>query len=398
MSAPCHQKRMGPVCFLNWTWRSEENAKMEKCRGADDILMETFAENTWVCRQAGLGFGWATQGQSETPLHATPILSCLCASGHCPTDRKLLAPFSEILHAEDRLWYCGLSVNSSLPAMQQVMNDLEEAMQSLGLLFEREYSWDIFCSMMKRQSHYVFERAELPKGITVEMRALLVDWLIQDSFRCAEETLYLCVHLLNSCLWLSKVNPSTFQLLGMTCLFIACKKEECLLPETTELCFLMENSFSKKQLLKMERKILDTLKFDVSYAQPLHFLHIVATVGRCKQKVIFLAKYFLELTLLDPEYTLYEPAQLAAAALCLSRKLLNKNCCWDEEEAWARAGQLYSFSKIMLTKIQQRMLKAAAQASSLETQATFLKYSIPERLKISSHPAIFYAHPLNEYS
>ncbi|KAG2469507.1 CNTD2 protein, partial [Polypterus senegalus] len=229
------------------------NAKMEKCRGADDILMETFAENTWVCRQA------------------------------------------EILHAEDRLWYCGLSVNSSLPAMQQVMNDLEEAMQSLGLLFEREYSWDIFCSMMKRQSHYVFERAELPKGITVEMRALLVDWLIQ-------------VH------------------------------------------------------------------------------------------VIFLAKYFLELTLLDPEYTLYEPAQLAAAALCLSRKLLNKNCCWDEEEAWARAGQLYSFSKIMLTKIQQRMLKAAAQASSLETQATFLKYSIPERLKISSHPAIFYAHPLNEYS
>ncbi|XP_028651935.2 cyclin N-terminal domain-containing protein 2 isoform X2 [Erpetoichthys calabaricus] len=353
---PLPPEEDGSSLFSKLDLEKRRKRKMEKCRGADDILMETFAENTWVCRQA------------------------------------------EILHAEDRLWYCGLSVNSSLPAMQQVVNDLKEAMQSLGLSFEQEYSWDIFCAMMKRQSHYVFERAELPKGITVEMRALLVDWLIQDSFRCAEETLYLCVHLLNSCLWLSKVNPSTFQLLGMTCLFIACKKEECLLPETTELCFLMENSFSKKQLLKMERKILDTLKFDVSYAQPLHFLYVVATVGRCNQKVIFLAKYFLELTLLDPEYTLYEPAQLAAAALCLSRKLLNKNCCWDEEEAWARAGHLYSFSKIMLTKIQQRMLKAAAQASSLETQATFLKYSIPERLKISSHPAIFHAHPLHEYS
>lgn len=46
-----------------------------------------------------------------------------------------------------------------------------------------------------------------------------------------EETLYLAVHLLNRCLHQMKVATANLQLLGMVCLFLAAKKEECLLPE-----------------------------------------------------------------------------------------------------------------------------------------------------------------------
>lgn len=45
------------------------------------------------------------------------------------------------------------------------------------------------------------------------------------------ETLYLAIHLLNRSLHQIKVTTANLQLLGMVCLFLAAKKEECLLPE-----------------------------------------------------------------------------------------------------------------------------------------------------------------------
>lgn len=53
----------------------------------------------------------------------------------------------------------------------------------------------------------------------------------QEVFQFSEETLYLAVHLLNRALRLIKVSISGLQLLGVVCLFLAAKKEECLLPE-----------------------------------------------------------------------------------------------------------------------------------------------------------------------
>lgn len=99
----------------------------------------------------------------------------------------------------------------------------------------------------------------LPRTVTPEMRALVVDWLVQVHVRryqegggggagpacsllvtCAPpqeylglagDTLYLAVHLLDSYLRASPVRLHRLQLLGMTCLFVACKMEECVLPE-----------------------------------------------------------------------------------------------------------------------------------------------------------------------
>lgn len=53
----------------------------------------------------------------------------------------------------------------------------------------------------------------------------------QDMMHFQPETLYLAIHLLNRSLCRLKVATANLQLLGMVCLFIAAKKEECLLPE-----------------------------------------------------------------------------------------------------------------------------------------------------------------------
>lgn len=55
----------------------------------------------------------------------------------------------------------------------------------------------------------------------------------QEAFNFSEETLYLAVHLLNRVLQQIKISISSLQLLGVVCLFLAAKKEECLLPEVT---------------------------------------------------------------------------------------------------------------------------------------------------------------------
>lgn len=48
------------------------------------------------------------------------------------------------------------------------------------------------------------------------------------------DTLHLAIHLLNQSLCKMKVTTANLQLLGMVCLFLAAKKEECRFPEVRE--------------------------------------------------------------------------------------------------------------------------------------------------------------------
>ncbi|XP_046719737.1 cyclin N-terminal domain-containing protein 2 isoform X2 [Silurus meridionalis] len=224
-----------------------------------------------------------------------------------------------------------------------VRREIEVAMSKLGLLFDRSYTWDIFSDMMRSQQHFALSNSELPKPFTESTRAILVDWLIQvhDAFNFSEETLYLAVHLLNRVLRQIKISISSLQLLGVVCLFLAAKKEECLLPEVSELCYLMANTYSKKQLLRMERRVLCALKFDLSHTPPIHFLLLSAYIARCGEKVICMARYLLELSLLEAKCVCFFPVQLAAAALRLARHFIQEPHTPESEAAWCIASTIY---------------------------------------------------------
>ena len=66
--------------------------------------------------------------------------------------------------------------------------------------------------------------------ITLDMRKILIRWLVKVAarFRCKSETLHMCVQYVDMMLirrgeFFEKNN---FQLLGITCLFTACKYNE----------------------------------------------------------------------------------------------------------------------------------------------------------------------------
>ncbi|XP_046538136.1 cyclin-P [Equus quagga] len=199
---------------------------------------------------------------------------------------------------------------------------LEEALSALGLEGEREYAGDIFAEVMVCRA---LPRRALPSTVTAEMRALVVDWLVQvhEYLGLAGDTLYLAVHLLDSYLREGRVRLHRLQLLGVACLFVACKMEECVLPEPASLCLLGAGSFSRAELLRAERRILSRLDFRLHHPGPLLCLGLLSALARSGPQVTLLATYFLELSLLEAEAAGWEPARRAAAALSLAHRVLD---------------------------------------------------------------------------
>ncbi|XP_041796660.1 cyclin N-terminal domain-containing protein 2 [Chelmon rostratus] len=280
------------------------------------------------------------------------------------------------------------SLQALLPSL--LRHEVEMALEKLDLIWDRTYAWDMFLDMMRTQTQYCFPNADLPRHFTEVTRAVLVDWLIQvhEMMQFQAETLYLAVHLLNRSLQQVKVTTANLQLLGMVCLFLAAKKEECLLPEVSGLCYLMDHTYTKHQLLRMERKVLCGLKFDLSYCPPLHFLILLASIARCSAKVVWMARYLLELSLLEGQCVVFLPVQLAGAALCLSRQVLQEPPTPEGEAAWCLASSVHVGSETVLLRIMHILASAAAKAHTRETCATFIKFSSPETMHVSRHPGL----------
>uniref|UniRef100_A0A3Q1GP55 Cyclin P n=1 Tax=Acanthochromis polyacanthus TaxID=80966 RepID=A0A3Q1GP55_9TELE len=268
-------------------------------------------------------------------------------------------------------------------------HEVEMALEKLGLTLDRTYAWEMFLDMMRSQTRNSFPNADLPRHFTDVTRAILVDWIVQvhEMMNFQEETLYLAIHLLNCSLRQIKVTTANLQLVGMVCLFLAAKKEETLLPEVSGLCYLMDHTYTKHQLLRMERKVLCGLKFDLSYCPPLHFLLLFASIARCSAMVVWMARYLLELSLLEGQCVMFVPAQLAGAALCLARQVLQEPPTPEGEAAWCLASSIHAGETILL-RVMHILASAAAKAHTREICATFIKFSSPETLHVSRHPAL----------
>ncbi|XP_063060522.1 cyclin N-terminal domain-containing protein 2 isoform X2 [Engraulis encrasicolus] len=280
-----------------------------------------------------------------------------------------------------------VTVSSHMLMPGLLKHELEVAMVSLGVIHDRTYAWDIFKDMLWTQRQHTFPSAELPKPYSGKMLAILIDWLIQVHavLDFAEETLHLTVFLLNRAVRLLKVPVCSLQLLGVVCLFLASKKEECLIPEVSELCHLMENAYTKGQLLKMERKVLCILKFELSYTSPHHFLLLLTTIARCSVKMVWMARYLLELTLIEGECVVYQPVHLAGAAIQLAR------CVLQEPPLTYIGNSIFLGSEASLLAIMKTLALAAARAPMGNTHATFLKYASEETMCVSKHPALICA-------
>ncbi|KAK5824330.1 hypothetical protein PVK06_019101 [Gossypium arboreum] len=178
---------------------------------------------------------------------------------------------------------------------------------------------------------------QVQRDITPSMRAILIDWLVEvsEEYKLVPDTLYLTVSLIDRFLSHNVIEKQRLQLVGVSCMLIASKYEEICAPRVEEFCFITDNTYSSGEVLKMERKILNFLYFQLSVPTTKTFLRrfIQAAQATYKDPCIeleFLANYLAELSLVEYNFLKFLPSLIAASAVFLARWTLNQSVHpWD---------------------------------------------------------------------
>ena len=170
--------------------------------------------------------------------------------------------------------------------------------------------------------YYMDKQAE----IQWSMRSVLVDWVVQvhARFSLLPETLFLAINCIDRFLSVKVVSLAKLQLVGATALFIAAKYEEINCPSVSEIHYMVDGSYTVDEILKAERFMLSMLRFELGWPGPMSFLRRISKADDYDVETRTLAKYFLEVTLMDERFVGCVPSFLSAGTHCLSRLMLRK--------------------------------------------------------------------------
>lgn len=112
-------------------------------------------------------------------------------------------------------------------------------------------------------------------------------------------------------------------------MLIASKYEEIYAPEVRDFVYITDKAYSKEDILKMEQHILSTLEFNITTPSTYRFLERFAKVISSDTPMFNLARYLIELPLIEYRMLKYTPSNIAASALYLAQKIMQR-----EKPAW----------------------------------------------------------------
>ncbi|XP_067320677.1 G2/mitotic-specific cyclin-B1 [Anolis sagrei] len=250
-----------------------------------------------------------------------------------------------------------------------------------------EYVKDIYIYLKDLEgSQAVRPNYLVGQEVTGNMRAILIDWLVQVQmkFKLLQETLYMTVAIIDRFLQDNKVAKRMLQLVGVTAMLVASKYEEMYPPEIGDFAFVTDQTYTKLQIRQMEMKILKSLDFNLGRPLPLHFLRRISKIAEADVQQHVLAKYLMELSLVDYEMVHYPPSQIAAAAFCLSSRVL-------EEGEWTPTLEHYMcYAEHNLVPVMQHMARNIVLVNKGLTKHMTVKnkYASSKHAKISLLPAL----------
>jgi len=277
-----------------------------------------------------------------------------------------------------------LKIDSSLMQLEDSLPDIEDVDSKDDPVFDcPEYARDIYEYLLK------FEKKTRPRSkymikqqdINMNMRAILADWLVEvaEEYKLHDETLYLAINYIDRFLSQMSVLRGKLQLVGTAAMFIAAKFEEIYPPELGEFVYITDDTYSKKQVLRMEHLILKVLNFDMATPTPGVFLRRFNKWTGSDEATESLSKYLAELTLVDGDpFLQYAPSTIAAAAVCLARHTLGHHA-WPESVA-----ERSEISFTSLRSCLQDLHRAYLNASSHQQQAVREKYSNAKHHQVST--------------
>jgi len=221
-----------------------------------------------------------------------------------------------------------------------------------------------------------------------KMRGVLVDWLVevQLQFKLLQETLFGTIDIIDRYLAVEgkSVTRSCLQLVGVSAMFLAAKVEEVYAPACADFVYITDNAYTEDAIKRTELQILNALNFSVNQPLSLHFLRRYSKAGDVDVLQHNLAKYALEVGLLDYSLVPVAGSQMAASALFLSLLLLEPEA--DMSSVWTPTLAFYSgYSREQIigtaSALAASILRISSKASKL--QAVRTKYKGPKFLKVA---------------
>ncbi|OEU15013.1 Cyclin_N-domain-containing protein [Fragilariopsis cylindrus CCMP1102] len=231
-------------------------------------------------------------------------------------------------------------------------------------------------------------------NLTPKMRSILVDWLIElsEHFSFESSTLHLAVTMVDRVLASGRSLHDRFQLLGATCVWLACKVKEISPPKAKEIAYVSDHIYTVEQIKTMERRVCNALNFTFFEAPtPHHFLFEFMRASFAQESAapidsVFrdMAHYLLELGRLPYGPTGRKPSLLAAAVVYLTRVTLGiprravarlPSSSSDRDAYWTPTLEYYTGyakSDLFDTVLELHAYHMAAETSNLK--AVFSKY------------------------
>ena len=158
--------------------------------------------------------------------------------------------------------------------------------------------------------------------INEKMRIILINWLIEVhfKFRLLNETLFICINIIDRYLSQKNINRRYLQLLGITSLFIASKYEEIYAPSAKDLIYMTDNAYKIDEMIKMENDILGVLKFELTFPTSLRFLELYGDILNLDEINFFRCYYLNEVSLICYNLCGVCPSLIACVCLYLNLK------------------------------------------------------------------------------
>ncbi|XP_042009355.1 G2/mitotic-specific cyclin-2-like [Salvia splendens] len=258
--------------------------------------------------------------------------------------------------------------------------DLDEPIVDIDACDEKnplavtEYIDDLYAYYKMTESSSCVPSDYMARQVDINdrMRAILIDWLIEVhyNFELMDETLFLTVNLIDRFLAVQPVERKRLQLVGVTAMLLACKYEEVSVPVVEDLVSISDRAYSRKEVLEMEKLMVNTLQFNLSLPTPYVFMRRFLKAAQSDKKLELLSFFILELSLVEYEMLRFPLSLLAAAAVFTAQ------CTLTGCEMWSRTCERHtSYNKDKLMECARLMVALHQNAGKGKLTSVFKKYS-----------------------
>lgn len=246
-------------------------------------------------------------------------------------DSKKKRPISTLVEQDDQKKFKLHELTTEEEVLEEYeWDDLDEEDCDDPLMVSEEVN-DIFDYLHHLEIITLPNKANLYKHKNIKQnRDILVNWIIKihNKFGLLPETLYLAINIMDRFLCEEVVQLNRLQLVGTSCLFIASKYEEIYSPSIKHFAYETDGACSVEDIKEGERFILEKLDFQISFANPMNFLRRISKADDYDIQSRTLAKFLMEISIVDFKFIGILPSLCASAAMFLSRKMLGKGT-WD---------------------------------------------------------------------